>query len=231
MSSKKHGTLWTWLAFTCLCAFLTGCTARLQNSTDAVLRLLSKPSNANVATQLDPSYKYLRVSVFGQTGFLALGYTDAHPMGSIDVWYSSDYRVLRIQNGYIVGISGTPVEWRQVIFSTKPHWPTGGITTKFTRTRDVMPGYKFGITDQLTLTEIVAPKTSNYATNPHIPPIEGLQWFEATDASQAITPSRFAVATINNTPTAVYGEQCFAEDFCITWQTWPLTPLGQVTKP
>jgi hypothetical protein len=227
---KKLGEF-TGLFLLLCCALLSACSTRMKERSSALTKLFSSKVDFTLTTPLNPSLTYLRVSVYGQTGLLVLGYTDDHPMGPITVWYSSDGEVLRIQNGYVVGITGTPTEWRQVSFAAMPQRPSEeAAVTKVIRSRDVMPGYKFGVTDQLTVRRLPTPPLSNYVNNPNVATTDKLEWFEAKEDSGKISPNRFAIANINGVPTAVYGEQCFSKEFCMTWQAWPSTPAKQAVK-
>ena len=171
--------------------------------------------------KLNRSLRYLRVVASGGVSLLVLGYVEANPLGPIEVWYSSKAEVLRIQNGHIVGLTGTTVEWRHVSLSTLPPWyGTDSTSTRYVRTRDVMPGYLFGTIDQLDFRLTSAPPNSNISARPFAL-AQNLKWFEAREVNNQLPPARFAVETTNGVSTAIYGEQCFSLTYCLSWQTWP----------
>lgn len=176
----------------------------------------SQPSGAG----LDPRYTYLRTTKDGRVVFLALGSADPHPQGPIEVWYSAEREALRLQNGRVVGLSGSLIEWRQVRLPVLPSWgellALNG-TFQWERSRDVMPGYRFNLQDQLHLQPIPAPGKSALVGMD----AAGLRWFEermsATSAgAEPLPPARYALQMVQGQAVVVYGEQCFSSEFCIT---------------
>ena len=202
-----------------LCS-LASCGYRSQALRSAV-DVFAGSDSSPVTTSLNPSIRYLRVSINGRVLLLALGYIDADKFGPIEVWYSANGEVLRLQNGHVVGLTGTDSEWRQVRFSALPAWPTsiaaaGPVT--YTRTRDLMPGYHFGMVDKLTLLPTPAPvKSSLVALNP-----ANLHWFVEVVEGAKFLDAHFAVANTKKGNVAVYGEQCISAELCLTWQRWPV---------
>lgn len=192
-------------------------------------------------TSLNPNFRYLRLVVDGQIVLLALGYADAHPQGPIEVWYSAEKEVLRLQNGRLVGASGTITEWQAVSLPALPTWSAVAklsVPIRWTRTRDVMPGYRYGVKDAL-VTHIIAPPGRSQLLG--IDP-RSLVWFEEKFESGGSTgtttqistnvslpPARYAVALGQGTESVVYAEQCLAPDLCFSWQRWPV-PASLGTK-
>jgi len=224
-----------------LVAALTACSS----TTNAILQTLphaigrdSKIANA----QLNPNFRYLRVTVDGRVVLLALGNVDSHPRGPIEVWYSAEREVLRLQNGRLVGAVGLTTEWREVSLPGLPSWSAvarSGEVFRWTRIRDVMPGYRYGVKDSLALRVVPEPKRSEMQG---LAP-EGLTWFEesaegapvawlsraiagSAGADAALPPARYAVDIRDGQETAVYGEQCLATKLCFTWQRWPVQAQG-----
>ena len=144
------------------------------------------------------------------------------------VWYSADRAVLRFQDGRLVAAIGTPTEWRHVILPQIPGWAALAADKNpesWIRTRDVMPGYRYGIRDHLLLQRIPAPADSNLkGIDPH-----SLVWFEerleSTDHTAGydnrLPPARYALDT-RYAHAIIYGEQCLSPDFCFSWQRWPV---------
>ena len=167
---------------------------------------------------LAPSVPYLRVQISGRVALLALGYVDTDRLGPIEVWYSAKGEVLRLQNGHLVGLTGSDVEWRESRLSSMPVWPKeNALPSAYTRSRDVMPGYRFGVVDQLSLRAVTMPARSNLLA---IAPSR-LRWFEELEGRGALPPSRFALLKISGQDVAVYGEQCVSVAVCLSWQQWP----------
>lgn len=206
--------------------WLAGCQSTPDPTVETLRRALFpvQPSGAG----LDPRFTYLRVTGRQRVAFFVLGYHDPHPQGAIEVWYSADRETLRLQNGRVVGLSGTLSEWRQVRLPLLPSWGellARNATFPWERSRDVMPGYRFNVQDQLQLQPVSAPGKSALigveAT--------GLRWFEermtATSAgADLLPPARYALQTVQGEAVVVYGEQCISSDFCITWQRWKPQP-------
>jgi hypothetical protein len=233
---RVHVNIRTLAAVLSLVAVLTACSsgsnAILQTLPNAIGRD-SKLANA----RLNPNFRYLRVTVNGRVALLALGYVDSHPQGPIEVWYSAEREVLRLQNGRLVGAVGLTTEWRDVFMPDLPSWSAlarGDQVFRWTRTRDVMPGYRFGVKDALSL-RVVAESTRSELLG--LDP-KRLTWFEETvesapvaplsrifssgvGADAALPPARYAVDFRDGQETVVYGEQCLTPELCFTWQRWP----------
>lgn len=226
------------LAAVCsLVAALSGCSG----TGKAILQTLPYAYGRNPAVdnaRLNPDFRYLRVTVGGRVALLALGYIDSHPQGPIEVWYSAEREVLRLQNGRLAGAVGLTTEWRNVGLPELPSWTEAARadrTFRWTRTRDVMPGYRYGVKDALALRVIDPPRRS--ALQGWEP--QRLTWFEeriapepvaapagvfgmSAGAAAPLPAARYAVDLREGRETAVYGEQCLNPDLCFTWQRWPL---------
>ena len=186
--------------------------------------------------KLNPAFRYIRITVDGRVSFLALGSEDKHPQGPIEVWFSAQREVLRLQNGRVVGASGVTTEWRAVTLPEFPSWSAVARTqqpVQWVRVRDVMPGYRFGVRDELVLSAISPPRQSALQGVD----AQSLSWFEerfqtgvaAGRLTKLVTnvaidgvlpPARYAVDMRNGKEVVVYGEQCLAPDLCFTWQRW-----------
>jgi len=208
--------------------FVVGALAGCADSTNAVLQTFQQTfvRAPNVeAARLDPGYRYLRVSSGGRVALLALGYVDDHPRGAIEVWYSAQKEVLRLQNGRLVGLTGLSTDWRHVSLPELPSWSELARTATpflWARSRDVMPGYRFGIRDALQLRVTPPPQRSELRD---VDP-QRLTWFEERMASEGapgepLPPARYAVRLSGGEEIVVYGEQCVAVDLCLSWQRWP----------
>lgn len=190
--------------------------------------------------RLNPNFRYLRVTIGSRVVFLALGNEDSHPQGPIEVWYSAEREVLRLQKGRIVGAVGLTTEWRNVVLPELPSW--SAITraqepVSWVRIRDVMPGYRFGVRDKLVLRVLPPPRNSALQG----PDPQSLNWFEerlqpdslarfpatlftGLAVDSGLPPARYAVDLREGKETVVYAEQCLAPDLCFSWQRWPLKP-------
>lgn len=214
---------------------LVGALSGCADSTSAIiqsLRYTIQSDSADSGAKLNPAFRYLRATVRGKSALLVLGYVEPNPQGPIQVWYSAEREVVRIQNGRLVGAVGTLTEWRNVQLSNVPSWSslarekTG---TSVLRVRDVMPGYRYGVKEVLTIKLMSAPANSALrGTDPL-----GLTWFEESvepsgaplQKEGALPVSRYGVAFRDGAEEVVYGEQCLSVDLCFTWQRWPAGPV------
>jgi group 4 capsule polysaccharide lipoprotein GfcB/YjbF len=218
VNSKNH------LAMLLLVAAFSGCAT----STDAIVQTMQSALGRGRGVEdakLNPDFRYLRVIIGGRVVLLALGYLDKHPQGTIEVWYSAEREVVRLQNGRLVGAAGLTTEWRNVVLPDFPDWSalaSGGAPFRWSRTRDVMPGYRYGLRDSLALHVVSPPPTSALQG---LDPKE-LIWFEERLADEALPKralpaARYAVQLAGKEAIVVYGEQCLAPQTCFTWQRWP----------
>jgi hypothetical protein len=225
------------VAVLALVAAISGCSS----SGNAILQTLPYAYGRNPGVdnaRLNPNFQYLRVTVSGRVALLALGDVDKHPLGPIEVWYSAEREVLRLQNGRLTGAVGLTTEWRNVILPELPSWAAAVRADRkfeWTRIRDVMPGYRFGVKDRLALSVVAAPaKSALLGLDP-----QKLIWFEervetesggrfsailgkAAGANAPLPPSLYAVEFRDGLETVVYGEQCLDADLCFSWQRWPV---------
>src|SRR5512135_2466587 len=124
-----------------LIAALSGCSS----TSNAILQTLPYGYGRNPGVdnaRLNPNFRYLRVTIGGRVVLLALGNVDSGPRGPIEVWYSAEREVLRLQNGRLVGAAGLTTEWRNVSLPELPSWSAvahDDRAIRWTRVRDVMP--------------------------------------------------------------------------------------------
>jgi hypothetical protein len=207
-----------------LASAVSGCSSGSQAMIDTARGIWSGTSAVDSAP-LNPRLRYLRVSIDGRVALLVLGYVDPHPQGRIEVWYSAQHEVLKLQNGRIVGATGLTTEWRHVALPALPDWGTLLASTQpldWVRTRDVMPGYRYGIRDALRLERIAAPDATRLLGEDS----KNLVWFEETltpdqGDAPALPPARYALDLHAAGEPVVYGEACLARDLCFAWQRWP----------
>ena len=231
-----HLTILVRAAIVLLAVVLSACSTGPNPIFQTLQQVVKWDENAATA-YLNPNFLYLRVVVDGRVVFLALGNEDLDPRGPIEVWFSAEREVLRFQKGRLVGAVGLPAEWRHVSFpGSLPSWHAiaqSGQPVLLTRVRDVMPGYLFGVRDDLVL-RVISPPNKNELRD--VDP-QSLTWFEEqVDPEQStgslmvgashiigktLPPARYAVDLRGDKETVVYGEQCLATDLCFSWQRWP----------
>jgi len=176
---------------------------------------------------LNPAYSYLRAELTGYpSALLVLGYVDAHPNGDVEIWYGANKEVIRIQQGRIVGTAGLPLNWRNVHYvGALPSWGTDPSGPQaVVRVRDEMPGYRYGLQDQLSFQAIagVAPIVLPQTLPPQM--AQRYQWYReaGVNASAGGLPaSWFAVGPYQGKQTVVFTYQCLGPDACLSLQRWP----------
>jgi hypothetical protein len=178
---------------------------------------------------LNPNFNYLRVHVKNRVAYFVLGYIDKHPSGDVEVWYSAEREVLRLQNGRLVGATGSATEWSGVELIGQPSWSNSQTTQTFERVRDVSPGYQHGIHEKLQVRQIAPPKKTFLSRDVNK---EALNWYEEqviTDTqknsisltSPTLLPvTIYAVHNNGRTHQVIYSETCLASDLCFSWQHW-----------
>lgn len=204
-----------------LVAALSGCSPATNAIVDTARSVLPRVSDAD-GVPLNPNFRYLRVTINGRVALLVLGFEDRHPQGAVEVWYSSEREVLRLQDGRLAGAVGVTTEWRNVVLPELPRWSAIARTTTpvaWVRVRDVMPGYRFGIRDALRLRVIPQPAETRLRG---IDPTR-LAWFEeeSEPGANALPSARYGVELRGGKDDVVYGEQCLAPELCFAWQRWP----------
>lgn len=171
--------------------------------------------------KFDPNYRYLRLVVDGRVTFLASSGRESDP---VELWYSPTDEVLKMKNGRVVGDTGVFVEWRHVVLPDFPSWErlAQEKSYRWTRIRDVMPGYQYGIRDELFLHVVPPPERSALlGLDP-----KSLTWFEEDDLSKIdpLPPAFYALDPKQNR--VVYGVVCLAKELCFSWQRWPADGKG-----
>ncbi len=219
---------------------LVACTlAACSSGMNAVVQTVQETIQGNrsaIDVNLNPAFRYIRVTVDGRVSFLALGSEDKHPQGLVEVWISGSREVLRLQNGRVVGASGVATEWRAVTLPELPSWSVLARSPQpmqWVRIRDVMPGYRFGMRDELVLSATSPPQKSALQSVD----AQSLSWFEERFQAGSVAgyltklvtnvaidgvlpPARYAVDFSDGKEIVVYGEQCLAPEHCFTWQLW-----------
>lgn len=180
-----------------------------------------------LSVSLNPAYRYLRVEVNGgQPVLLVLGYVDPDPHGDIEVWYSADQEVIKIQNDRIVGTVGLPSDWRNVRFAEVP--PTWAAVSqspqRMLRVRDEISGYRYGISEQLTLEAVAGSPAIRLPSTFPVTQAQRYSWFRETVTGLGrsdLPASWYAVGSYQGHQAVVYSFQCVGPQMCFGMQRWP----------
>ncbi len=175
---------------------LTACSSDT-NAVWQTMRDVAPGKRDSVPASLNPNFRYLRITVDGRSGLVALGNEDGDEKKLVEVWYGGQREVLRLQAGRVAGVTGLPTEWRRVELPEIPPWSAVARSkdpVRWTRTRDVMPGYRYGVREEIVLRTIPVPRKSELV---EVDP-QQLAWFEerverATGADKLLPPARYAV--------------------------------------
>lgn len=221
-----------WCQLALIAIPLAGCGSVSTPLTDVVSALaargLGSAEDTIQTSKLNPLYRYLKVNVEGgPSALLVLGYIDPHPQGDIEVWYSAEKEVIKLQHGRIVGTAGLAIDWRAVHFpSAPPDWtavPSQG--SVYQRLRDEMPAYRYGISEQIELKPwLGVPAITLPASLPDAQ-ARAYGWFRETtrtSGDHALPPAWFAWGRQGGQSTVLYSEQCLSATVCLTLQRWPI---------
>lgn len=205
--------------------FLSACSSFKSSPVLPLFAHLTNAGGQTEPTQFSPSFHYLRVALNDRVIFMASASPSAEIKNGVSVWYSADREVLRFQNGRLIAAVGLSQEWRSVTLPVLPEWQVLSKQTqslKWTRIRDVMPGYHYELQDKLVLNRIETPSNSLLKK---IEP-NTLVWFEeqfesTEDAPHSLPKARYAVEIKDGHEQVIYAEQCIATELCFSWQHWP----------
>lgn len=204
---------------------ITGCIQTPITQTVAEAFGKGKSSNVDVI-KLNPNLNYLRVTVRNRSVLTVLGYLENTPQGNLETWYSSEGEVLKLLNGRVVSTNGLELDWRNVRHEPLPNWAevyalnSKASSFEFKRYYDSTPSYRFGISETVQIYGIDAPNNSNLVGLP----AHQLKWVEekVNGTVHGLPSARYGLVTKNGNTLVVYGEQCFSNELCISWQTWPV---------
>jgi hypothetical protein len=216
-----------------LALFLTACASDSRVLFETIkLALSGSSSDITINQYLNPSYRYLRLTVENRFALLVLGFIETEPKTGevVEIWYSGQQEVLRIKNGRIVGTAGMPVDWQAVRYKRLPSWSYQLLeehgSLEFERERDLPTTYTFGYREKVTLKPLEIESSKRLVKSQEIflagVPKSDLVWFEEVYSSvsgsvQNIPSSIFA---IDKKSQVVYSKQCLSKALCLHLQPW-----------
>jgi hypothetical protein len=237
------------LVLACLISvFLQGCSSQ----SDAAWKTMQMGFRDEAAqiekSPLKNNLTYLRVNINGLDVLLVKGYVDPDPLGPIDVWYSSDGSVMRIQQGRYLGSIGFDQNWQEVSRKDAPSLdllvksevamasqntpvPIKTVKKYFSNQSYVaMPSYLVMRDERIsgvissTVPDSVPSSIKKYLNN------KDLIWLAETPQPNDLFKRKgasfawYGFVKSNNGFEQVLGQQCLSKDFCITWTPWPVKP-------
>jgi len=196
---------------------------------------------------LTPGIEYLQVKVNGHQVMMALGYrtfprsnkgvasgisqpelnTQIYSKDQFthEYWYSSQKEMLELVDGRIYSAMGMTTEWRKSN-NPPPNWDSilRDQVTFWTRSRDLMPGYRYGFTDEIQTRLISAP---THLKDASLDTLNNATWFEdsinSKDKQNLAWSYKQLFARVSGK--IVYSEQCIASDLCLS-----LKYIGMISK-
>jgi hypothetical protein len=217
------------------CGVLASCTSGSKSALDTIKLAMSGDQSGATHEPQNPAFKYLRVTAYGRTAFLVMGYVD----GANQTWYSAKGEMLKVNEGRLVGAAGLETEWRQVQFASLPTWSSvvnnshlG--TWSFQRTLDVMPGYKSGVMQRLRLKSVSFQEVQGVLGKQVLPwaAKPQLLWFQEASDSE-LPHSYYAVDAAKASPEVVFTYQCLSAKLCMSLEPWEPKPVSKAktSKP
>lgn len=189
------------------------------------------PSSAPSAHH-QSGFEYLKASDGGHGVDLALGWRKTDGLAVHEYWYSGQREMLHLLNGRLFNVIGAKQELRvqspvnpaapswQAITAAKQSKASGGALV-WSRTRDLQPGYRYGVVEYITSRQIKPTDTQRELAS------SAAVWFEDQVESKTkdgqVWRYKELFAVVDNR--VVYSLQCVGPDLCLRLQ-----PLG-VIKP
>ncbi len=222
-----------YLACLCCVLWLSACSSNSSALMDTLKQ--ANPFAKPPSVRLLPRYSYLRTVVSGRVLYLVLGYVDARPEGDLETWYSASGEVIRLLNGRIFSTAGLATDWRAVRAPSVPAWTSLAATAateatqapakpvgpwRYARERDAMPGYRFGIQEQVEIKVAPVPSTSQLDGVR----ADSLLWFQEQTmgpGAEALPLARYGVEVQAGQAKVIYSEQCLSAQLCFSFQHLP----------
>lgn len=199
-----------------------------------------------LSAPVNPAYRYLKVTSYGRPAYLVLGYEEQpdSPQGPLQVWYSAKGEVIKLQAGRLLGTAGLELDWREVHLRNAPTWSNvaaqpNGQALSYQRQRDIMPGYRGSILDNIQLQAVSAADAQSALGDlvSHLSKQTDLRWYRETSQADNIqlpmTGSRRTgftyVAALQALPAwyalnarneVVLTYQCVTRAICLTMEPW-----------
>lgn len=186
--------------------------------------IIARLSGPGVQQPQHPDLEFMRLSRSGSVAYLALGYRE----GAVEHWYSADRIVLRLDDGRIAQWLGAPVEWRAAALQQRPTWSRlaqAGEPLTWQRRHDEMPGYRYGVIDEIESHRVHAGPVGVPDLN--VVPGQTLVWVREEVRSTLVDGSAwthdqwFALAGQADRWQVLWSRQCVAPEWCFEIQPLP----------
>lgn len=212
---------------------VTACSGGSRSVLDTMRLAMGGDQSGALHAPQNPAFQYLKVTSYGRPAYLVLGYTE--PASGAQVWYSAQGEVIKLQNGRLVGALGLETEWRDVRWGDVPAWQSLTHTPDstewtFRRERDVMPGYRFNVSESLRLRAVSLGrvKTQLGKALPSLADSTAWLWFEENTTD--LPPAFYALDAKRQPPQVVWTYQCLSPGFCLSLEPWAPVVSRQNTR-
>ncbi len=241
--SKRLYLLFSFFPF-----FITGCSSDSDAAYKAFLSTIKDDSKVIANAPLSKDLSYLRVNIAGLEALMVKGYIDQDKLGPIDIWYSSDGSVLRMQKGRYLGSLGFDKNWQNVQLQDAPE--LSNIVNRFkretsshqlrsvasfypeqqyffSRNKTEMPGYQSALQEKMGISvQDAFPPNIPKSLSAYLNPSEIVWVSEKSLSNHEKVQSNsshawYGFKKYNSSYIQVIGQQCLSADFCITWMPWP----------
>ena len=168
--------------------------------------------------KFNPSLEYITVELDGRTSHLALGYRELVKGRPLEHWYSGAGEMLEMVDGRVNKALGMTFEIRGNK-GRPPAWESFDDvrqTQVWTREIDIMPGYRYGVEEEITTVKL---SKENLPVQKTKYPKDAI-WFQerviTKDIQGKTQQFQQLFAVLNNR--VIYSEQCFHKNMCMSFQ-------------
>ena len=217
------------LLLAAVCMGLSACTSNFSAAYDMYQALKDPDPDRFANFEFNPNFQYLEVHSVGAQAMMVLGYVTApQQQPSVQTWYDSEQQLLRLQNGFLISLTGVP----NTISNTEYTWPAEnqqGVQLPTAKTYSQPDQQVFEKTVPMVF-EAISPSTVNTKNsllrqrllNSTNPQGESLTWFKEVPAANSPVPFSLYAFSANGKP--VYGSQCLSPNACVEWLYRTNTP-------
>ena len=204
------------------CMALSACASNFSAAYKMIQAVGTQNPNRFAQFEMKPNLQYLEAHAGGAQAMMVLGYT-AIPQQQppVQTWYDSERELLRLQNGFLVSVTGV----NNAISTTEYNWAepnNQGVQLPSSKTYSQPEQQIFNKTIQLSFQAV--PETTISTKNSVLrkrllqtvqPNGQTLLWFQEIPKSSSEIPYSLYAFASNGSP--VYGSQCLSPSACIEW--------------
>jgi hypothetical protein len=203
------------------CLALSAC-ANTFSAAQKMIQAVGTPDpNRFAQVEMNPNFQYLEAQTAGAQAMMVLGYTATpNQQPPIQTWYDSQRELLRLQNGFLVSVTGV----NNAVSTTEYSWAapnSHGVQLPTAKTYSQPEQQIFNKNIQLAFQSVpeTAISTKNSVLRKRLLQAgqnsrQALLWFQEVQHSTEIPYSLYAFAPNGN---PVYGSQCLTPTACIEW--------------